>query len=340
MIIKLNDLINIYDLEVRCNTKNKKKIFQFEKYKIINIMNIYNELSNNIIRPIKYNIFLVKYPKYRVVMSLNISDKIINHYVARYILINKLDKYLDIRNIATRINMGRDFGIERLKYYLEYYKRYDTFYILKMDLSKYFYSIDHDVLKNMLIKDLNKEEYEIISNIIDSTNYDYINTTIDNLRNIELNSKSTRVKEIKEIPNYNKGKGLPIGNMTSQFLAIYYLYKLDHKIVYDYKLKHYLRYMDDIVIIHHDYNYLLNIKNKIINELNNIYKLKINTKKTFITNNINGFTFLGYRFRVINNKTIINISNSTRIRVKKRILSIRLKCCSSINNMISCLCEE
>ena len=322
MIIKLNDLINIYDLEVRCNTKNKKKIFQFEKYKIINIMNIYNELSNNIIRPIKYNIFLVKYPKYRVVMSLNISDKIINHYVARYILINKLDKYLDIRNIATRINMGRDFGIERLKYYLEYYKRYDTFYILKMDLSKYFYSIDHDVLKNMLIKDLNKEEYEIISNIIDSTNYDYINTTIDNLRNIELNSKSTRVKEIKEIPNYNKGKGLPIGNMTSQFLAIYYLYKLDHKIIYDYHLKYYLRYMDDFIIIHHDKNYLINIKKKIEEELNNTFKLRINYKKTMITNNREGFTFLGYRFRVINKKTVINISNSTRIRVKKRIKEV------------------
>lgn len=70
MKIKLNDIISIYDNEVRKNTKNKRKIYQFEKYKMINIMNIYNMLSNDIIRPIKYNIFLVKYPKYRVVMSL------------------------------------------------------------------------------------------------------------------------------------------------------------------------------------------------------------------------------------------------------------------------------
>ena len=68
MIVKLNDIIDIYNNEIRKNTKNKKKIFQFEKYKIINIMNIYNELVNNIIRPIKYNIFLVKYPKYRIVI--------------------------------------------------------------------------------------------------------------------------------------------------------------------------------------------------------------------------------------------------------------------------------
>ena len=111
--------------------------------------------------------------------------------------------------------------------------------------------------------------------------------------------------------------------MTSQFLAIFYLSKLDFKIIHEYKLKYYLRYMDDIIIIHDDINYLKEIKVKIEEELNNIYKLKINKKKTFITNNINGFTFLGYRFRVINNKTIINISNSTKIRVKKRIKEVK-----------------
>lgn len=322
MQIKLNDIIGIYENEVRKNTKNKKKIYQFEKYKMINIMNIYNELSSDIIRPIKYNIFLVKYPKYRVVMSLNINDKIINHYVARFILIKKLDKYLDNRNIATRTNMGRDYGINVLKSYLEHFKKYDHFYILKMDLSKYFYSIDHEVIRKMLKNDLDTTEYKIICNIIDSTNYDYINSTIDKLKDIELNSRSTRIKEIKEIPHYIKGKGLPIGNMTSQFLAIYYLNRLDHKIVHDYKLKYYLRYMDDIIIIHNDYNYLVNIKNKIEQELNDNYKLRINKKKTFITDICHGFTFLGYRFRIINKKTVINISNSTRIRVKKRIKEV------------------
>ena len=111
--------------------------------------------------------------------------------------------------------------------------------------------------------------------------------------------------------------------MTSQFLAIYYLYKLDYKIIHDYKLKYYLRYMDDIIIIHDDINYLKEIKIKIEKELLNTYKLKINKKKTFITDNREGFTFLGYRFRVINNKTIINISNSTKIRVKKRIKEVK-----------------
>ena len=321
MEVVFSDIVDIYN-EIKKNTRNKKKIYQFEMFKMENLVSIYNKVINDNYIFDKYNIFLVKYPKYRVVMSLNISDKIINHYVARYILINKLDKYLDIRNIATRTNLGRDYGINKVKEYLEHFKKYDKFYILKMDISKYFYSIDHEVLKNMLCNDLDDNEYKIMCNIIDSTNYDYINDTIDKLKNIELNSTSTRIKEINEIPHYNKGKGLPIGNMTSQFLAIYYLYKLDHKIIHDYKLKYFLRYMDDIVIIHNDYNYLVNINNKIEKELNNNFKLKINTKKTMITDNSNGFTFLGYRFRSINNKTIINISNSTRIRIKKRIKEV------------------
>ena len=81
--------------------------------------------------------------------------------------------------------------------------------------------------------------------------------------------------------------------------------------------------MDDIIIIHDDINYLKEIKVKIEEELLNTYKLKINKKKTIITDNREGFTFLGYRFRVINNRTIINISNSTKIRDKKRIKEVK-----------------
>ena len=79
-------------------------------------------------------------------MSTSVYDKIINHYVARYILIPKLEKYLNERNCATRKNMGTSYAIELLKKDIEYYKRYDKFYFLKLDISKYFYKIDHEVL--------------------------------------------------------------------------------------------------------------------------------------------------------------------------------------------------
>ena len=100
--------------------------------------------------------------------------------------------------------------------------------------------------------------------------------------------------------------------------------------------------MDDFILIHQDKEYLKEIKEKIEQELKDIYKLQLNKNKTNITTSKEGFIFLGYRFRVINNKTIINISNSTLKRVKKRIKEVRylytnnkLSFCStfsSINN--------
>ena len=99
---------------------------------------------------IRHNIFLIYEPKCRVIMSLNTNDKIINHYIARKILVEKLDKYLIINNVATRKNMGNDYGRKLLNKYIELNKKYDKFYILKLDISKYFYSIDHDVLQDIV----------------------------------------------------------------------------------------------------------------------------------------------------------------------------------------------
>ena len=76
------------------------------------------------------------------------------------ILEPKLTKYLDNRNIATRKGMGTDYGIRLMKKYLEINKKYDTFYVLKIDIRKYFYSIDHEVLHNMLKNDLDSDEYK------------------------------------------------------------------------------------------------------------------------------------------------------------------------------------
>jgi len=290
MKVNFNNLKNIYDNEVKINTRNKEKVYRFDRFKIINLTNIYDTLSNNKYTFIKYNIFLIRSPKYRIVMSLNISDKIINHYITRFVLIPKLEKYLDIRNVATRKNMGHDYGIKLVKKYLEYYKNKDC-YVLKLDISKYFYSIDHNILKNMIKNYFNDEENKIINMIIDSTNYGYINEMIDILKNNELNIINKRQEEVRNIPLYYTGKGLPIGNMSSQFLSIFYLSKLDHEIIHDFHFKHYIRYMDDMIIFSDDISKLKNISSVIEEKLTNEYLLKLNKKKTQIINIKHGFTF-------------------------------------------------
>ena len=143
-----NNILNIYENEIRKNTKNKSKIYNFEKYKFQYINNIYNIIVNyNNNYTCKYNIFLITKPKFRIVMSLNIKDKVINHYITRNYLIPNLEKYLDDRNVATRKNKGTSYARKLLNKYIEENKKYDNFYILKLDISKYFYTIDHNILK-------------------------------------------------------------------------------------------------------------------------------------------------------------------------------------------------
>ena len=308
MIVKISDLKIIYDEEIKKNVKNKRKIFDFERNKIEYLLDIKRVLESGDYYGGKYNIFLVYKPEIRVVMSQSVYDKIINHYVARFILIPRLEKYLNERNCATRKNMGVSYAIKLLKKDIESFKKYHKFYFLKLDISKYFYNIDHEVLINLISNDLNEEELLLVKNILNSTNKSYINKVIERYED-KLNI---------ELPKYNYNKGLPIGNMTSQFLSIFYLAKLQHYIRHNLHLK-FINYMDDYIIIHENKEYLKYclsiIKDKLLNE----YKLNINVNKTFITSSNIGINFLGYNFKVINNKTIITLSNNSKRNIIKGI---------------------
>ncbi len=250
------------------------------------------------------------------------KDKIINHYVSRHILIPRLEKYLDIRNAATRKDMGYDYAIKLVKKYIECNKKYDKFYILRIDIRKYFYSIDHDILKELIIDKLTNEEYKIVCSIIDSTNDSYINERINYLKNNLFLKDINRKEEINKLPIYEYNKGLPIGNMTSQFLSIFYLYKLDYYIVHVLKLKYMVRYMDDYLIISHDKNKLINCLDIVTKKLDTEYKLDINFNKTNIFDSYHGFEFLGYMFYIKNKKTIINIKSSNKKRKEKNIKKV------------------
>lgn len=322
MKVEVDDLLNVYEKEVSRNTKNKKKVSNFERNKMENIYDIKNILERGGYTVGNYSIFSIDSPKYRIVMSLKIKDKVINHYVARHVLIKKLDKYLDIRNCATRVNMGYDYGISLLIKYLNKIKRNGRFYILRIDISKYFYSIDHGILKELIKDKLDSDEYDIVSNIIDSTNHEYVNKKILEIKNELLKRNINRSSEIEKLPLYMKDKGLPIGNMTSQFLSIFYLYKLDHYIVHDLKLKYMVRYMDDYVILSEDKEYLKKCLNDISSKLESEYKLKINDKKICILDSYNGFDYLGYRFRIIKNKLIIRVKSENKRRRNNNIKRI------------------
>lgn len=329
-IVSINKIKDVYD-GIYKNTCHKAKLVRFELTKTSNIVKIYNTLKNKHYNHLKYNIFIIQEPKYRIIMSELMYDKIVNHLISKYVLIPTLSRKLIEQNVATRTGKGSKEGIRYMKKYINSIKEnYDNVYILKCDISKYFYNIDHEILINKLShENFDKDILRVLINIISSTNNDYINDLIDSsisrevshLEDMKIYDLEAKKKQLYSLPRYRKGKGLPIGNETSQLLAIYYLNELDHYIKEQLHIKYYVRYMDDFILIHHDKEYLKKCLN-LINKKLSYLKLSLN-KKTQIYNLKSGVNFLGYKFILKNKKLVILLNNQTRKKIKRKLRKAR-----------------
>ena len=307
-IIKYNEIVNLDRIiatyhRIMVNTKHRGKVLEYNMFYMSNLINIYNKLKNHTYHHGQYNIFVIKEPKVRVIMSEKLEDKIVNHLLSDYILLPLIEPKLIDMNVATRIGKGTKMIIYYMKKYLiNMYKKYSNFYILKFDISKYFYSIDHEILLNKLRKlGLDNDSYKIIKDIIYSTNYQYIYDKIDKMG---VDTK------------YKIGKGLGIGNQTSQILAIFYLNDLDHYIKEKLHIKYYIRYMDDFILIHQDKEYLKYCLKQIKLFLE---KEKVNLNdKTNIYSISNGFTFIGYKYIFKNYNGYLKFDNNNNFYFKMK----------------------
>lgn len=338
-LMKKNQSKNIYDkyitieniyntwLVVKKTCKNREEVFNFSLNLNSNINNIYRVLKTKCYVPSKYRTFMIFEPKARLVMSQTVFDKIVNHFVANFYLIPFLDKKLIDSNVATRKYKGSFYAINLLKNYfnkLMINNPDKEIYCLKLDISKYFYSIDHEILIRMLEKNiLDKDVINLIKIIIAETNNDYVN------KNIRFYNNTCGT----DIPYYNNNRGLSIGAMTSQFLAIFYLSELDHYIKEKLKCKYYIRYMDDFLILDTDKDklkkYLELIKDEIL-KLN----LSINNKSNIYRSSV-GFVFLGYKFKIINNKLNVSFYKKTFLKIKKKLLILKDKDLFMYNRSLS-----
>ena len=320
--------------KILSKTRNKKKVEIFEKHKIEHICNIKRRLDNRCFEFGKYNIFMITDPKARIVMAEELEDKIINHLIAEYILVKVFEpKYTD--NIcATRIGKGTGYAIKLLRRYINDIKRkHNNFYVLKIDISKYFYRIDHNVLKQILSKKIkDKDAINVLYKIIDTTNYGYVNNDIKRLKDgrikylnrSNVKDKDKLIDEVNKIPLYDYDKGVALGNQTSQAFGLIYMYKLNHYLREDLHLKYVINYMDDFVIFHYDKEYLKYCLKEITNILHDEYKLDINTNKTKIHNIKNGVEFLGYRFSLKNGRVIAKVKNVTKRNFRIRTKELKL----------------
>ena len=296
-IYKLENIEKAFN-EVCKNTKNKRKVHILKEYKCVYISRIQEILRTKQYSVGKYNIFTIYEPKQRLIVSQNMQDKIINHLVARHILYPALLPCLLNTNVASRKNLGTQKGLEFFRKFNKLCKiKYGDDYILKCDISKFFSSINHDILKAKLLRKIKeKESLKIVFDIIDS---------------------------------YSPGLG--IGSMTSQILAIFYLNDMDHYIKETLKIKYYVRYQDDFLLFHPSKEYLQYCL-KQINMFLNKEKLKLNNK-TRIYSSTDNFLFLG-RNRLGNPAKYRNVKRKIKYKYhlyKNNKISLR-----SLVNTIIC----
>lgn len=168
-ICKVENIISATN-EVCKNTKNKRKTNKFKNYKCIYVSRIYNDINNRnyVVGP--YNCFYIYEPKERKIVSQLMYDKVVNHLVARYILMPAIIPKLIDQNFASKAGLGTS---KALKYHYKYLKKctikYKEFYILKCDISKFFASINQEILKKKVKKVIkDKEALKIVFDIIDS----------------------------------------------------------------------------------------------------------------------------------------------------------------------------
>ena len=176
----------------------------------------------------------------------------------------------------------------------EHYRKHGTKgYILKYDIRHYFDSIDHEILKGMLKNIPDRNVLGLLYHII-------------------------RSHEEGVDPETGRKRGLPLGNQTSQWFALYYLDPMDRLVKEKMRIRHYIRYMDDGVLIHESKEYLNEVLARMREKAKELH-LEFN-QKTQIVPISEGVDFLGFRFYLTDTgKVIRRLRTSNKRRWKRRL---------------------
>lgn len=294
---KVYNFENLYKAhkKSRLGKRNRKRVIDFEMNLSENLIKLSEDIKNKKYKVSDYYHFKIYDPKERTIDALYYRDRVALHCLCDEVLVPNLDKKLIYDNAACRVGKGTHFAINRLTGFIRnFYKKNGTNgYFLKCDIRKYFDYIDHDVLKEMLYKNIeDKDVMNILNQIIDS------------------HEKS-------------KNKGIPLGNQTSQWFGLLYLNPLDRLIKEKLHIKYYTRYMDDCILIHKDKEYLKKCLQKMRILIEEELHLEFN-EKTNIFPLKNGVTYLGWHFYVTETGKIIRkVSNVTKKRYKKKLKKIQ-----------------
>lgn len=306
--------------------KSKKwYVKEFESNLNSELIKLKIELETQTYRPNPLKRFIIRDPKTRVIHASAFRDRIVHHAICNLIepIFEKLFIY---DSYANRKKKGVHAGLTRFDEYKEKITKTGQLvknakdenmirgYALKADIKHYFDTIDLEVLMKIIKKKITDEKVLQLIKII-----------LDN-HNLKI-----------------KGKGMPLGNLTSQFFANVYLNELDYYVKHNLKIKYYIRYVDDFIILHDSGVKLLLYKWLINNFLRQKLKLELHPEKSKILPLHRGIKLLG--FKVFYHYKLPRKSNLTKFerefnlytltsRERERVMENYIECWKDGSDML------
>ncbi len=270
--------------------KQKKDIQEFQSHLMDNIFGLHQELKDGRYRHSDYEAFKISDPKPRDIHKAAVRDRLMHHAIYR-VLYPYFDRTWISDSFSCRNDKGTHRAMNRFQLFAGKVSKNNTktCWVLKCDIRKFFASIDHEILLSILSK-----------HILDPN-------IVGLLENIVTSFYST-----------GPGKGLPLGNLTSQMLVNIYMNVFDQYMKHKIKAKHYIRYADDFVILSEDKAWLEGILTQIEAFLRDNLRLTLHPDKVYIKTFASGVDFLGWihfpKHRVLRSATerrmIRNLSES------------------------------
>jgi len=264
-IISLENLLEAWK-EFLVGKRSRKDVQVFEASLMNNIFSLHYDLLYHRYQPGAYEAFKISDSKPRHIHKASIRDRLLHHAIYRN-LYPFFDRTFISDSYSCRINKGTHKAINQFRKYFFKVSHNNTrnCWVLKGDIRKFFASIDHEVLLSIL------KEYISDQDIL-----------------------CLLEKIVKSFKIGIENKGLPLGNLTSQLFANVYLNKFDQFIKHKLKVKYYIRYADDFVLMSEDKELLKSQINLIKEFLFNDLKLELHPNKLFLSTVSSGVDFLGW----------------------------------------------
>jgi retron-type reverse transcriptase len=292
--LELAELFEAYQA-CRSNKRNTRNALAFEVDYETNLLNLCADINNGSYQPGKSIAFIVNKPVKREIFAADFRDRVVHHLV-----VSKLNPLFELTFIydsyACRVGKGTHFGVQRVDRFIRQcshnYSR--DCYVLKLDIKGFFMHINKAILFAKLLAFIEQKylasDKELLLELCQKIIF------YDPTQHCIIKSKRSAWQGLppdKSLFYSAPQCGLPIGNLTSQVFANFYLNSLDHFIKHDCGIRYYGRYVDDFILVHEDNNYLKALIPVIKTLLQEHLQLTLHPNKIYLQHYTKGVQFLG-----------------------------------------------